>query len=230
MTTLIVGGNSGIGEAVYQMDRSRGFPLREEGTWLRPSIFELDVADPTSIQHFIEQHGESIDRLVYSAGFNSPDMLREVSSDDVSDTFDVNVIGFINILSFLADQRFGELSVVAIVSDAATVPMRGSIAYCSSKAALSMAVRCAAREMAGMGWRVNGVAPGVVANTPMTEKIDRIIPEMRGWTKLDARKYENSLIPMKRRCTKEEVAQLVLQVLEGPAYLNGAIIPITGGK
>jgi NAD(P)-dependent dehydrogenase (short-subunit alcohol dehydrogenase family) len=64
----------------------------------------------------------------------------------------------------------------------------------------------------------------------MTDRLDDEIPAMRGWTTDEALSYERSLIPMERRCTKAEVAQLVLSVLDGPEYLTGAIIPITGGK
>lgn len=56
---------------------------------------------------------------------------------------------------------------VAISSNSATIARTGSAAYCASKAALSMALRCAARELAGAPL-VYGYEFGLLAGTPMT--------------------------------------------------------------
>jgi pteridine reductase len=107
--------------------------------------------------------------------------------------------------------------------------MRNSIAYCSSKAALVQAVRCAARELAPHV-RVNAVSPAIIEHTPMTTNIDAAVQLQRGWSEEEALEYERKLIPMGRRATKEEVAQVVLQTLAGPQFMTGSNIEITGGK
>jgi NAD(P)-dependent dehydrogenase (short-subunit alcohol dehydrogenase family) len=227
MATLVIGAADGnIGDAFALLDVNRSKIVST------PTETELDVSSPIDAYKFFGSTTTVYDRIVYSAGVNNPAMIGSLYASDVASTFAVNVSGFIHMLNALRMSDGDESvqrSIVAVVSDAATVPMRGSIAYCSSKAALAMAIRCAAREMAPW-WRVNGVAPGIVADTPMTDRLDDEIPAMRGWTTDEALSYERSLIPMERRCTKAEVAQLVLSVLDGPEYLTGAIIPITGGK
>lgn len=227
MATLVIGAADGnIGDTFATLDVNRSKIIAV------PTEEEVNFSNPIEIHDFFHSTTTIYDRIVYSAGVNEPGMLGSFAYSNVSKTFAVNVSGFINMLNALKMVECFEpvrRSIVAVVSDAATVPMRGSIAYCSSKAALAMAIRCAAREMAPW-WRVNGVAPGIVADTPMTDRLDEAIPAMRGWTPDEARSYEESLIPMRRRCTKAEVAQLILSVLDGPEYLTGAIIPITGGK
>jgi NAD(P)-dependent dehydrogenase (short-subunit alcohol dehydrogenase family) len=221
MKSLVLGGNSGIGSAIVE--------AMTPGEVHHPSVAELDVRYPSSVEGYINVKGP-YDQVVYCAGFNLLEMIG--SLDGYLDVIDINYVGFIRVLDALMQPRIEKppCNIVAIVSDASRVAMRGSIAYCSSKAGLAHAIRCAARELSEYGWRVNGVSPTVVAGTPMTAYIDATVPQFRGWTPDQARAYEQSSIPIKRRVFIEEVVQVVLQVLEGPAAMTGSIIEITGGK
>lgn len=218
--TLILGGGSGIGRAIQQAL----YPTSSTHT---PTQEMIDVTEPSSIAKCLHDQGR-FDHVVFSVGIQTIEKLGDVHH--ASSIVETNLVGFINVVNELAyTQPLYPTSIVAIVSDASRVAMRGSIAYCASKAGLAHAVRCAAREMAP-AWRVNGVSPGVVDDTPMTNYIDAAVPKIRGWTTEQTREYERSMIPMGRRATKEEVADLVLSVLYGPEYLTGAIIEMTGGK
>lgn len=236
---LIIGGKSegGIGEGCaswFQVD-----PRYRNTKWLIPYQEEFDVSDEINIYNYLEgvQKTGSIkgfDYILYAAGLNELSWADEESISQMTRIYKVNVFGFIATLGvhrhLWPDKEF---SAVAISSDAATNPMRGSVTYCSSKAALDMAVRTLARE-----WnngdepevRVNAVSPGMVDDTPMSRYIEKTVPSFRGWTKEHALAYERSMQPMGRRCSVSEVAQLVADVLHGPRYLNGAIIPLTGAK
>lgn len=177
----------------------------------------------------VESSGEGLD-VVYSAGVNYLDPIDRVDEMDLWNTFNVNVLGFIRMLQVVVQHwGSGPVNVVAVASDAARTPMRNSIAYCSSKAALVQAVRVAARELAPRV-RVNCVSPAIIDGTPMTTAIDAAVRLQRGWTEEEALAYERSLIPMGRRAEKDEVAELILQTLAGPEFLTGANIEITGGK
>jgi NAD(P)-dependent dehydrogenase (short-subunit alcohol dehydrogenase family) len=223
MRTLVIGGNSGIGAQI-------AYDLRVQGDIvLTPDILDLDVRTRHGARFYLESE-IPFNRIVYSAGVNELMPLGKINSQDLMLIYEVNVIGFILLLDAVAALSHSYTrSVVAIVSDSATVAMRHSIAYASSKAALAHAIRCGARELAP--WcRVNGVSPSMVEDTPMTEHVNEQVQQQRGWTAEKALEYEMSLIPMGRRCTKEEVSRLVRNVLDGPDFLTGAIIPITGGK
>lgn len=227
--TLIVGGTTGIGAAVA-FEMGLFDPIE---TLFLPPEERFDVANPIMMHQWIllqQRQFGPLDQVVYSAGVNFPAMLGTVPDSRIRHTFRVNVEGFINLLDILAVfQPKHPTSIVAIISNAADTPMRGSIAYCASKAALAMAVRCAAREMAP-AWRVNGIAPGTVADTPMTDRLDEEIPLLRGWTAEAASEYELSMVPMGRRATVKEVADATLYALTGPEFMTGAILSITGGK
>lgn len=223
MRTLVIGGNSGIGAQVAEDLRARGDKVST------PDIEEFDVCYPGAALRYLEDE-LPFNRIVYSAGVNELMPLGEINSQDMMLIYEVNVLGFILLLDAVARQSHSYTSsVVAIVSDSATTAMRHSIAYASSKAALAHAIRCGARELAP--WcRVNGVSPSIVAGTPMTEHVDMEVQKLRNWTAKEANDYEISLVPMRRRCTKEEVSSVVVDVLDGPEFMTGAIIPITGGK
>lgn len=64
---------------------------------------------------------------------------------------------------------------VAVSSNSAHIARSSSAAYCASKAALSMGLRCAARDFsrAGKPLRVWGYEPGALLGTPMTKAVAR---------------------------------------------------------
>lgn len=230
MKTLVIGGGTGIGAEVAEL-----IALELGDSLYTPSPTGLDVRDSFHFDDYFRDVGP-FDRIVYSAGINGLMPIGEIDMGWLDLIYDVNVKGFIKLLDAvvrmraeLAKDRRESCSIVAVVSDSATTAMRHSIAYASSKAALAHAVRCGARELAP--WcRVNGVSPSIVDDTPMTASVDRQVLEHRSWSAEEARRYEMSLVPMGRRATKLEVAKLVVDVLAGPEFLTGAIIPITGGK
>lgn len=216
----VVGGLSGIGEQIAKDAQDVFDAVVATGT-------DVDVRDWEKVGRFVAANGP-FNAVAYSAGIAQLRNIEELAVADVADLFQVNFEGFLGVMrSLTATQSSGR--VVAIVSDAADTPMRGSIAYCSSKAALAMAIRCSARELAPH-WQVNGVSPCVVEGTPMTAWIDQRVPEFRGWTPAQAREYEETSIPMRRRCGVDEVSSAAMYLLTGPRFITGSIIKLTGGK
>jgi NAD(P)-dependent dehydrogenase (short-subunit alcohol dehydrogenase family) len=239
MKVWVIGGTSGIGEAVA----NRCMYANDEV--ISTGAAEVDVREQDDIEGFWREVG-GFEGIVYSAGINTLSWIRDLDPDEAMDIMNVNVMGFMRVLQVVTDiavpmplpRRSGYMSrlgppmlrsVVAVSSDAATRPMRTSMAYCASKAALDMAVRCAARELAPF-IRVNAVSPGMIDNTGMTEYIDRTVPKIRDWTPEHADKYERSQCPAGRRGMPAEVADLVFNTLRGPEYLTGSIITMNGGR
>jgi NAD(P)-dependent dehydrogenase (short-subunit alcohol dehydrogenase family) len=226
---LIVGGNSGIGEAVFNLLEDE---LGSVNSLYRPPRELMNVNNRGEVHSCLVHYGP-FQYIVYSAGINQLQWIRDYYRkpyNNLGSTFDTNVGGFVNVVSIHKHlYPMAQVSAVAVSSDAAEIPMRGSLAYCVSKAALDMAVKVMARELAPL-WRVNAVAPGMVDGTLMTKYIDETIPVFRGWTSEYAREYERSSVPSGRRATIEEVAETIRWVLLGPEQMNGAIIKINGGK
>lgn len=228
-TLAVIGGRQGIGEEVWQQAESTG-----AWRWVIPtSEREMNVLDPERIEDFAQTLWETGHRdldIIYCAGVNTLGKIGELKHSTVMHHYAVNVAGFIMVLDAFQRTHGGRrVSVTAIVSDSSRVPMRGSVMYASSKAALAHAIRCAARELAP-AWRVNGISPGVVANTPMTDYIDAVVPNLRGWTLEEAQAYERSMIPMGRRALKTEVAEAAIWATRGPEFMTGSIIDVAGGK
>lgn len=224
----VIGGDSGIGEATARELAERNYRVHITGR-------NIDVRDELQMARQWKAH--VYDGVVYCAGINILMHDRELNVDLAQEIFDVNVFGFMRLMRFVAEEyttgqaseREGQFSVVAVSSDAATRPMRTSMAYCASKAALNMCVKQSARELAPYV-RVNAVSPGMTADTGMTRYIDSTVPRMRGWTDLEARTYERSQIPMQRRAKPEEIAHVICDVYEGPTYQTGSVVEVNGGR
>jgi NAD(P)-dependent dehydrogenase (short-subunit alcohol dehydrogenase family) len=92
--------------------------------------------------------------------------------------------------------------------------------YAASKAAIDVFTQGLAREVAEDGIRVNAVAPGLT---------DTELHARAGEPGRPARHIPQ--IPMKRAATAAEVAQTILWLItEAPAYITGAVLPISGGR
>lgn len=113
---------------------------------------------------------------------------------------------------------------VAISSNSAHIPRSNSAAYCASKAALSMGIRCAARDMsrAKKPLRVWGYEPGALAGTPMTKAVK-------------ARLGKD--VPMSRMLTNPAglpvgaVGRIVARdLLDSPEVLHGCMVRLDNGE
>lgn len=214
----VIGGTSGIGAACADLFQDLG--LGE--VWSTGA--NVDVRLPEHLDEFLALKksiaGDLPTHVVYSAGINHLEWASKLSPITMSQLYAVNVTGLLNVVQRVPAARY-----VVIGSDAAWRPMRTSLAYCSSKAALSMAVKCLARE----GYRINEVAPGMTEPTGMQRYVDQRVPEVRGWTAEQAREYERTSTP--RRAQPWEIAEVVHSTLFCETdYLNGATIPVNGGR
>lgn len=237
-----------IGAEDYNLGNTVASVAREELSSCYKDVFATDQRIDVGNQELLTRYLKDMRRtspetgvdIAYCAGINILDAIEDVDELNIWQTFNVNVMGFIRVLQALVRVYYSDPSnppltsqrrsnVVVVASDAARNPMRRSITYCASKAAAVQAMRVAARELAPYV-RVNAVSPGIIDGTPMTTSIDAEVKLQRGWTDEQAADYERSQIPMGRRATKWEVADLIIHTLLGPEYLTGSNIEITGGK
>jgi NAD(P)-dependent dehydrogenase (short-subunit alcohol dehydrogenase family) len=219
--TWVIGGTSGIGAAAASVLLAKVAPN---------AVFvtgeEVDVRAPRQLREYATAKGP-FDGLIYSAGISKLDWTENIYSVDMQNMFEVNVTGLVNALQACPSAR----RVVVVGSDAAWRPMRTSLAYCASKAALHAAVACIARERASDEFSINIVAPGMTDDTGMQKYIDEIVPIIRNWPEGKAREYERSQIPMGRRAKPWEVGEVIANVMcMETNYLNGAVIPVNGGR
>jgi NAD(P)-dependent dehydrogenase (short-subunit alcohol dehydrogenase family) len=112
-------------------------------------------------------------------------------------------------------------SIVTIASIAAKHPDTGPLAYTVSKAGVWMLTKKAARDLAGVGIRVNAIGPGYI-DTNMTKAIE-FAPQER-------QALLNAAIPMGRRGQPSEVAAVASFLASDEAsYVTGTILHPDGG-
>jgi NAD(P)-dependent dehydrogenase (short-subunit alcohol dehydrogenase family) len=226
---MILGaGPRSIGEAVF--DRiSQNAAGRNFNRVTGYTLEDFDARQRWQLRSAIEEQQPT--DVVFCIGTTRMGWTADVHVEDFRKVMETNVYTFLNLIKILQDEVLvPPVSVVAVTSDAAWRPMRASSLYCASKAALEMAIRVASRELAPAGWRVNGVAPGKVADTPMTDYVDEEVLKLRRWTQEHADAYEKASSPLGRPVTKSEVAEVILYVLNGPKAQTGEIIAVNGGR
>jgi len=138
----------------------------------------------------------------------------------------VNVIGsFLVAKHALAVMRSGgsliiNSSVVGLTSD------RGISAYATSKHAVVGLMRTAAKEMAPSGIRVNSIHPGPTDNAFQ----HAIEVEAVGASEEESAKAFDSMIPLARHATPNEIAQAVVFLASDEStFMTGATLAVDGG-
>ncbi|MBF0245056.1 MAG: SDR family oxidoreductase [Planctomycetes bacterium] len=131
----------------------------------------------------------------------------------------VAVGGFVQLCTHLMP-RLGSGSTITAVSTNLTMgaPPEQASAYVSSKMALEGYIKSLALELGPRGIRANIVSPSLL-NTSYT----RDIPPRK-------KMVEAARNPLRRLCEPEDVAEAVVHILSPrAAFINGALIPVTGG-
>jgi 3alpha(or 20beta)-hydroxysteroid dehydrogenase len=158
--------------------------------------------------------------LVNNAGIYQPKTLMETDTALFERHMRVNQLGcFLGMKSVVPlMQQSGGGSIVNVSSVAGLRGSPGAIAYSATKWALRGMTKAAAVDLAPRKVRVNSIHPGPID----TEMLNVRTPEQ------NQRRLES--VPMKRRGTAEEVANLVLFLLSDESgYITGAEVAIDGG-
>jgi pteridine reductase len=157
-----------------------------------------------------------LDLLVHSASNFHRAPLGETGADLWDSSMDVNArAGFLLARAAAAELVERRGRIVLVSDDLARRPVRGYLAHSVSKAALEGLVRALAVELAPEV-SVNGVAPGTV-----------LVPE--GTPPEDAARWARA-VPAKRNGNPEDVADTVVFLCAGPAFITGQIIGVDGGR
>jgi 3-oxoacyl-[acyl-carrier protein] reductase len=156
--------------------------------------------------------------LVNNAGMHEDAPMAGMTADQWKRVIDVSLNGFFHVtqplLLPMIGTRWGRI--VSISSLAAVIGNRGQTNYAAAKAGLHGASKSLALELASRGVTVNVVAPGLIESPAVRQAFTAAQVE--------------SLVPMKRVGTAEEVAALVsFLVSEQAGYVTGQVIGIDGG-
>jgi 3-oxoacyl-[acyl-carrier protein] reductase len=126
-----------------------------------------DVADEAQVRSMmvsVAKEFGGIDMLINNAGLHSEaynKSMEEMGIEKVKRLFDVNVMGTIN-CSLIAKPYMSNRAGAAIINISSSAAYSSGTSYGASKLAVQGITMTMAREFAGDGIRVNGIAPGLI--------------------------------------------------------------------
>ncbi|MEN8141600.1 MAG: 3-oxoacyl-ACP reductase FabG [Thermodesulfobacteriota bacterium] len=189
----------------------------------RLQLKKLDVSDYQAVESFyteVEEEYDTIDILVNNAGIRRDGVLAMLAEDDWRRVIDVNLSGGYAMSKFavklMLKKKYGRI--IFITSPMAHLGFAGQSNYAASKAGQIGMMKSLSKECAKRKITVNAVSPGFIS----TDLISDLPAEQ-------VKSYKK-MVPAKRFGTPVEVADAVL-FLAGPkaAYINGAVLEVTGG-
>lgn len=234
-TALITGASRGIGRAAACAFAQAGYSLvltcQSSIESLQSVADELASRYPVSCLAVQADMGceedvarlftqiSSLDVLVNNAGIAHIGLLSEMSAAEWRRVLSVNLDSCFYTcraaIPLMLQSHRGSIINISSVWGAQGASME--VAYSASKGGMNAFTRALAKELAPSGIAVNAIACGVI-DTAMNSCLS---PE-----DIEALKEE---IPADRLGTPEEVARLILQTAQAPAYMTGQIITIDGG-
>jgi len=246
---VITGGNRGIGYAFSRAVAQAGARVaiiyrsstdaddvasklgKEFGVLSK--AYKCDVADANLVVNTLEKIDKElgpITGLIANAGVSVVKPALELTSDDFSKVFNVNVLGVFNTARAAAklwiDRKYEGGSIVITSSMSSqiinqTAPNRAltQVFYNSSKGAVSNLTKGLAAEWAPNGIRVNALSPGYV-NTAQTSVMAKSI-----------RDHQALNLPLGRFAEPHEMAgQALLLLSEHSSYMTGGEYFVDGGQ
>ncbi|MCA3440476.1 MAG: SDR family oxidoreductase [Rhodobacter sp.] len=161
-SVLVTGATRGIGAALVRVLVAQGARVfagvlgDPEALPGDATVFQLDVtrqADVDAAIARVRADAGRLDVLVNNAGIISPiGPLASLASDSLAPAFAVNVIGVHRtVVAALPLLRASQGTIVNAGTGAATTPMEGWTAYCTSKAGVHMLTRLMALELGPEG-------------------------------------------------------------------------------
>lgn len=194
---------------------------------IKPLIVKADLEKDEDVIKIVEKTIEcfgKIDVLINNAGAGVIAGLKDgIRPYDKMMTLNIRCPYFLTSLAspYLIKSKG---NVVNISSVASTKAMINFMSYCISKAALDMFTKCAAKELAMHGVRVNSVNPGPT----VSEFHDRLGLGPKETENLMKERAEES--PLKKIAKTEEVADLVMYLASDMACsITGSVYVIDNG-
>ena len=237
---LISGGGTGIGLGAAHQFAKEGAKVvitgRREDK-LKDACAEVgdacsyiagDVTSVDDCKRIVEEtvaRNGKIDVLVNNAGVIGSGGVQDTSPEEFDRIMRPNLYGVYN----LTHAAISELvktkgSIVNVSSVTGTRPYGNLLAYCASKAAVSMMTHTMALELAPKGVRVNAVEPGVVRSELHTAS--GAVPDYEAF--LERAKDTH---PLGRHGTPEDIAAAIA-FLASPesGWVTGECMKIDGGR
>lgn len=233
-TALVTGGAHRIGKAICQTLHAHGFQvmihyhqsqaaaqaLADELNQQRSdsaSIIQGDLSDAQTLQSLAEQI-EHLDLLVNNASAFYPTPISDITQDAYQLLMDTNLRAPLFLSTHLAEQLAqAQGCIINIVDIHSQRPLKDYPLYSISKAALAMATKTLAKELAP-SVRVCGVSPGSILWPENAAELSDV----------NKQKMLDKIALRKQGCA-DDIANTVLFLSEAD-YITGEIISVDGGR
>ncbi len=231
---VVTGGTKGLGAALCEYFLAAGASVvaasrsaEKDEAWSaeRSVVLPVDVTEPASVARLLDETTErfgGIDILVANAGVSWNGRLKQLELARWKNMVDINLNGLFICTQTVVPhlERRGGGSILTVSSCMASRPAVGVSGYVASKAGVEAFTRAAALELAGMGIRVNCLAPGFL-EIGMGEKLRR---NERAWAA-----YEPSLLAGRMGSGTDAAAAAAFLCSDAAAYVNGHVLEVNGG-
>lgn len=179
----------------------------------------LTAAPQNILQTHLNAFGTHVDILVNNAGCELVKGLGDITPEDFSYVFNLNVRAVVLMTQAVLPHLRSPGRIINVSSVGARCGFKDLSLYCSSKAAVEGLTRCHAAELGAKGHTVNSVNPGPV-QTDLLNGIPKEIIEMQKKT-----------TPAENRLgTTDDVAQIVAFLSEeNSRWITGQAISASGG-
>lgn len=206
-------------------------------TWgIDAMAVNVDVSSNESIRKMldiVEVRHDHIHVLCNNAGasFGVPNAVHTYDEEAWMKTMDVNLHGVFRMTRAVMPMMMGEPgAIINTASRAGKVPPLFNGAYAVAKAGVIMLTKVMAKELAGLGIRVNAICPGQV-DTDLENWRFGLEAQFFNTTIEDRRRKMCDEIPVGRIGSPAEVARLVAFLASAQSsYMTGQAINITGGQ
>ena len=236
---LITGASRGIGRSTAILFAQNGYhvflncnksveelkQVQEEIEKHHPKAVTLvpgNVGNPSDVRSIfgeIYSHCDSLDVLINNAGIAHIGLLMDLTDEEWQQIIDTNLSSVFYCCREAVPKMVSKKSgrIINISSMWGTVGASCEAAYSASKSGIHGLTRALAKELAPSGICVNAIACGVI-DTVMNAQLDEA-----------ERQSLAEEIPAGRFCSPEEIAEVIWQTVNTPAYMTGQIIGVDGG-
>jgi 3-oxoacyl-[acyl-carrier protein] reductase len=173
---IVTGGSAGIGAAICRLLIDAGHEVvslaRRRPDWSDPALHavEVDLSDAKATERAAAAAAEqyAISTVVHNAGVIRPNLLADVSQDDLHHLAQLHLGAAILIVqAVLPGMRARKFGRIVLISSRAALGLQTRTAYSATKAGMVGMARTWALELAPFGITVNVVAPGPIGDTEM---------------------------------------------------------------
>ena len=238
-TAVVIGGASGIGEAVtlgiakqggrvvcldVNTDAARRVAAQATADGCLCEAGELDIRDAAAVERAFDDLDQryGVDIAICTPSINVRKPILKYTDEDLSRVLDVNIKGNFHVLRsagrVMTARKKGSIILFSSVRSQVVEPGQG--AYAATKAGIVQLAKTAAAEFGPHGVRVNAIGPGVI-ETPLTAPIKA----NQQW--YDA--YAAKSVFNRWGRPDELVGAAVFLASDAASYVTGTVVFVDGG-